>query len=456
MNASDRMPPHDIGAEMRTLGGMLLSGSRYDAVADVAGILRPDDYFRGPHQLIHAAVMRLYEAGEPVDAVTVANDLGKRGELRGELGPPYLHTLIACVPTAANAGYYARIVREKAVLRRLIETGTRIVQFGYSADGDPDEIAARARRELEDASAGAGTARPLRSAREALYDAIDSVQHGEQRGLSLPWRDLTEAISGIAPGQLIFIAARPGIGKSICGMQVAAHVAMELGRPSLLVSMEMTETEIMLRLVSAQARVPLKNLLDHDVPEEDWQRIKDVMEPIAGSKLRIDDVSSCTLARIRSRLREMAREEPAAVLVVDYVGLLEAPAKAENRQNAVAELSRDLKRMAGEFSLPVVALAQLNRSPEHRPDKRPLLSDLRDSGAQEQDADVVILLHREDAYNLESPRAGEIDFIVAKNRTGPRCTVTATFQGHYARVKDMARVVADDENWSASRWAEDA
>jgi replicative DNA helicase len=437
----ERTPPHDLAAEQCALGGMLLSR---DAIGDVMAVIKADDHYRPAHQIVHEAIVRLFEAGEPADPVSVAADLTRRGEIARIQGAPYLHTLIAAVPTAANAGYYARIVREKAILRHLIEAATRIVQIGYSEDGNADEIADRARKEIEDAAASVNPA-ALRSVREVYYGALRDVEDGTERGLPLPWADVTAVLNGLAPGQLVYIAARPGTGKSIAGAMIAADVAMRLKLPALLVSMEMRAEEIMLRLVSATARVPLQGLLSRQVTDSDWDAIARAKEPITESKLVIDDTSKVSVGHIRSRLREMARTEPAAVLVVDYLGLMETRAGAESRNQAVAELSRELKLMAGEFAMPVVVLAQLNRGPEHRPDKRPVLSDLRDSGAQEQDADVVILLHREDAYDPESPRAGEIDFIVAKNRTGPQATIVASFLGHYGCIRDMARA-----EWSPS------
>ena len=440
----ERTPPHDKAAEMATLGGMLLSVA---AIADVAEILRAGDHYTPAHQVIHEVIIALHEAGEPADPVAVAAELAKRGVIGKVGGAPYVHTLIASVPTAANAGYYARIVADLAILRRLIEAGTRVVQLAYSGDGEAAEIAARALAEIEDAAATVSR-HAVRPIRDVVYAALDEAEHGTKRGLSLPWADLDSLLNGISPGQLVYVAARPGVGKSLTGAGIAGHVALGLGLPALLVSMEMRAEDITLRLISAAAKVPLWALTHQQATQDDWERVVKVAEPIASSPLVIDYDPWCSLVSVRSRLREMQRDgAPARVLVVDYLGLMEPPA-AENRQNAVAALSRGLKRIAGEFMIPVIALAQLNRGPELRADHRPLLADLRESGAQEQDADVVILLHREDAYDRESPRAGEIDLIVAKNRTGPMATITAAFQGHYGRIKDMARIGEPEPGWS--------
>lgn len=442
MSDSGRTPPHDLAAEQVTIGGMLLSA---DAITDVTGIITPADHYRGAHQIIHEALLRLAEAGEPTDAVAVGAELTKSGELGRVGGGPYLHDLIASVPTAANAGYYARIVREHAIRRRLIEAGTRTVQMGYEADGDAAEVAARALAEVE---AAAIPARPDRHRDMAalMSDVVGNLEQRTERGLPTGLADLDRVITGLVPGQFTIVAARPSVGKSVLLAGIASHLTMAHGHPVLLVSLEMSADEIALRLISARARVPLHTLLLREVTEPDWDRIGRHYDDLASSPLLIDDTPEAGLAYIRSQLREMARTAPARLLAVDYLGLLSAP-KGERREAEVAALSRGLKLIAREFAIPVVAAAQLNRESERRTDKRPQLSDLRESGAQEQDADVVILLHREDVYEPDSPRAGEIDLIVAKNRQGPKATITAGFQGHYARIVGLAK---EDREWSPS------
>jgi replicative DNA helicase len=432
--AFERTPPHDLGAEQAALGGMLLSA---DAIADVVETIAPRDCYRPAHQIVYEAILDLYGRGEPADPVSVADVLARRGELARVGGAPYLHTLIATVPTAANAGYYARIVRDRAILRRLVEAGTRIVQLGYSADGDAVEaITDRARGEVEDAIA-AHDRTDLRTTEQITWDVLAALEEAEPRGISTGYLDLTAALTGLAPGEFIVIAARPGIGKSVLGMNIAAHVAIRLGLPVLYSSLEMGADELMMRLYSAEARVPLHSILSRSLDDKNLARIMDAQPKIADAPLIIDDTPTQSLSWIRSQLRKYGRTSPPALLVVDYLGLIQAP-KAESRQSAVAAISTDLKAIAREFQIPVVALHQLNRNPETRIDRKPMLADLRDSGQIEADADKVLLLHREDAYDRESPRAGEIDVIVAKQRQGPICTVTLAFQGHYARCMDMA------------------
>jgi len=427
----DLTPPHDLGAEQRTLGGMLQSK---DAIGDVARFLRASQHYRPLHQEIHGAIMHLHDQGDPADVVTVLDLLRKRKVKLDD--PTYLHTLIASVPTAANAGYYARIVRDHWILRELIRAGTQLVQAAHSSDGEPAELAERARQVI-DAAAAPLTESGLRSMDDLMVDVTGSLETEAERGLPTGFADLDALITGLAPGELTLVAARPSVGKSLLVTGFAAHAAIDHGHPVLMVSLEMSAEEITTRLISSYARVPLYSLVHRQLTSRDWDAISRVYAKISSSPLRIDDSSHATLAHIRSRLREMARSEPAELLVVDYLGLLTGQ-KAENRQAEVAALSRGLKLIAREFSIPVVAAAQLNRGPEQRHDHRPMSSDLRESGAQEQDADVIILLHREDAYDRETPRAGEIDFIVDKNRQGPKATITAAFQGHYARIVDMA------------------
>ena len=440
-----RTPPHDIGAEQCALGGMLLSA---DAIADVRPVIRPGDHYRPAHQIVHEAILRLDDAGEPADAVTVADELHRSGELARIGGLSYLHTLIASVPTAANAAWYARIVRQHAICRNAIEAGTRIVQLGYSGSDDAEALAERARAEA-DAILPASAAGGVQDIGELFYEVITSLENAEPRGLPTPWIDINEAIPGMAPGELIVIGASSGTGKSIAGLGITAHAALRLGIPSLICTMEMKRPEVMLRLIAAEAGVSLRNLTRREPSPDDWERIKDVQDRITSAPLVIDDSPGMTVASIRSRLREMARTQPAGLVFVDYLTLLREPEGAENRQNAVSANARALKNLAGEFGIPVVAAAQLNREMERRTDKRPQPSDLRDSAEIEHAASVIILLYREDVHGEETPRAGEIDFIIGKNRNGSPCTVTELFQGHYARVVDMA------PNWSPSKYAED-
>jgi replicative DNA helicase len=744
----ERTPPHDLAAEQCVLGGMMLSK---DAISDVLDVIKAHDYYRPAHQIVHEVILDLYGRGEPADAVTVAAELTRNGDIGRVGGAVYLHTLIASVPTAANAGYYARIVRERAILRRLVEVGTRIVQLGYAGDGDADELVDRAEAEVY----GVTDRRvsedflPLAEIMPGALDEIEAIgsRGGSLAGVPTGFADLDALTNGLHPGQMVVIAARPAMGKALaldtplptptgwttmgevevgeqllgsdgrpvtviaatdtmpgrpcyevvfddqtsivadaehqwvttmaadrvlasavasgrsrpgvpdhlipslaicplgvrttreiaetllagdtgspnhaipvadplelpdrglpvppyvlgtrlacqrhmadtripaqylrasrtqrmallaglldtdgmvnptgsvqltspsawlaadvrelvvslgyrCGfrrsrvaslargfstaytitftttddvfrlsrkrdvhrqrrparpnlsvtarmvvdvreiasvpvrcvqvdapdslylasrsmipthnsalaLDIARAASVKAGITSVLFSLEMSRNEITMRLLSAEARVPLHAMRTGQLSEDDWTRLARRMSEVVDAPLYIDDSPNMSMMEIRSKCRRLKQRHDLKLVIVDYLQLMSSPKRVENRQQEVSELSRSLKLLAKELSVPVVALAQLNRGPELRTDKRPLLADLRESGSIEQDSDVVILLHREDAYEPESPRAGEADLIVAKHRNGPTATVTVAFQGHYSRFVDMAPI----------------
>ena len=435
----ERTPPHDVAAEQCVLGGMLLSK---DAISDVIEVIRPADHYRPAHQIIHEVVLDLYGRGEPADAITVANELTRRGEIARVGGAPYLHTLIASVPTAANAGYYARIVRERAILRRLVEAGTRIVQFGYAGDAEADDLVDRAQAEVY-AITDHRVAEDYHSLADIMPGALDEIEaigsrSGAMTGVPTGFSDLDSLTNGLHPGQMIVIAARPAVGKSTLALDFARAAAIKSGLSTALFSLEMGRNEITMRLLSAEARVSLQTMRTGQMSDDDWARLARRMSEVADAPLYIDDSPNMSMMEIRAKCRRLKQRHDLRMVVIDYLQLMSSPKRVENRQQEVSEMSRSLKLLAKEIDVPVIALSQLNRGPEQRTDKKPLLSDLRESGSIEQDADLVVLLHREDMYERESPRAGEADLIVAKHRNGPTTTVTVAFQGHYSRFVDMA------------------
>jgi replicative DNA helicase len=443
-SAYERTPPQDVVAEQCVLGGMLLSK---DAIADVVEILRPTDFYRPAHTLVYDAVIDLYGRGDPVDAVTVSSEMSATGTLARAGGAPYLATLIGSVPTAANAGYYAKIVAEKAVLRRLVEAGTRIVQLGYAADngsdgvGDVDTAVDRAQAAVYEV-----TERRISEDYQILEDLLQPTlneleaiegHNGTMSGVPTGFTDLDNLTNGLHAGQLIVIAARPAIGKSTLGLDFARSASVKHGLTSCIFSLEMSRSEITMRLLSAEARVGLKNMRSGGLTDQDWDRLGRRMGEVAEAPLFIDDSPHLTMMEIRAKARRLKQRHDLRLIVLDYLQLMSSPRKVESRQQEVSEISRQCKLLAKELEVPVVAISQLNRSSEQRQDKRPMLSDLRESGAIEQDADMVLLLHREDAYDKESARAGEADFIVAKHRNGPTDTITVTSQLHYSRFVDL-------------------
>ena len=437
----ERTPPHDIAAEQCVLGGMLLSK---DAISDVLEVIKPNDHYRPAHQIVHETILDLYGRGEPADAVTVAAELTKRGDIGKVGGAPYLHTLIASVPTAANAGYYARIVRERAILRRLVEVGTRIVQLGYAGDGDADELVDRAQAEIYGVTErrASDDYLPLSEIMPGALVEIESIgsRGGTMTGVPTGFADLDALTNGLHAGQMVVVAARPALGKSTLALDFARAASIKSGLASVIFSLEMSRNEITMRLLSAEARVALHSMRTGQMTDDDWTRLAKRMSEVANAPLFIDDSPNMSMMEIRAKCRRLKQQHDLRLVIIDYLQLMSSPKRVENRQQEVSEMSRSLKLLAKELNVPVIAVAQLNRGPEQRTDKKPMLSDLRESGSIEQDADVVILLHREDAYERESPRAGEADFIVAKHRNGPTATVTVAFQGHYSRFVDMARI----------------
>jgi replicative DNA helicase len=439
-SAFDRTPPQDLEAEQSVLGGMLLSK---DAIADVVEALRGGDFYKPAHQTIYEAILDLYGRGEPADAITLSAELTKRGELGRVGGAPYLHTLISSVPTAANAGYYARIVSERAILRRLVEAGTRITQMGYADTGEVDEVVDRAQAEIYAVTERRSSEdyAPLAEIMEGTLDEIEAIgsRGGTMVGVPTGFTDLDGLTNGLHPGQLVVVAARPGLGKSTLALDFARAASIKSGLTSVIFSLEMTRNEITMRLLSAEARVGLHHMRTGSLGDDDWTKLARKMSEVASAPLFIDDSPNMTMMEIRAKCRRLKQRHDLKLVVVDYLQLMSSGKRVESRQQEVAEFSRALKLLAKELEVPVVALSQLNRGPEQRTDKKPMLSDLRESGSIEQDSDMVILLHREDAYERESPRAGEADFIVAKHRNGPTATITVAFQGHYSRFVDMAQ-----------------
>jgi replicative DNA helicase len=437
-----RQPPQDLAAEQSVLGGMLLSK---DAIADVLERLRPSDFYRPAHQNVYDAILDLYGRGEPADAVTVAAELDRRGLLRRIGGAPYLHTLISTVPTAANAGYYAGIVAEKALLRRLVEAGTRVVQYGYAgAEGaDVAEVVDRAQAEMYEVTERRMSEDfvPLEDLLQPTMDEIDAIASngGMSRGVPTGFTELDELTNGLHPGQMIIVAARPGVGKSTLGLDFMRSCSIKHRFASVIFSLEMSKSEIVMRLLSAEAKIKLGDMRSGRMSDDDWTRLARRMSEISEAPLYIDDSPNLTMMEIRAKARRLKQKSDLRLVVVDYLQLMSSGKKVESRQLEVSEFSRQLKLLAKELEVPVIAISQLNRGPEQRTDKKPMLSDLRESGSLEQDADMVILLNRPDAFDRDDPRGGEADLIVAKHRNGPTKTVTVAHQLHLSRFTNMAR-----------------
>jgi replicative DNA helicase len=428
-----------MAAEQSVLGAMMISK---DAIADVAEVLRGADFYRPSHETIHNAIIDLYGRGEPADMVTVAAELQRKGELQRVGGAPYLHTITSSVPIAANASYYAGIVREKAILRRLVDAGTRIVQFGYAGEGDVDDLVDQAQAEVYQVTDKRNTEdyAPLSEIMDGVLDEIEAIGNRDAGLYGVPtgFADLDDLTNGLHAGQMIIVAARPAVGKSTIALDLCRAASIHNNLTSVFFSLEMTKSEITMRLLSAEAKVPLNHIRNGQLSEDDWTKLARKMGEVSSAPVFIDDSPNMTMMEIRAKARRLKQRHDLRLIVIDYMQLMTSGKKVESRQLEVSEFSRQIKLLAKELEVPIIALSQLNRGPEQRGDKRPMMSDLRESGSLEQDADMVILLHRDDVYEKESTRPGEADLIVAKHRNGPTRDITVAFQGHYSRFVDMA------------------
>ena len=434
-----RTMPHDDVAEQSVLGGMLLSK---DAIADVVESLRASDFYKPAHETIYEAILSLYGHGSPADAITVADELKKRGELTRVGGASYIHTLIASVPTAANAQYYAEIVKEHAIMRRLIEAGTKIAQLGYANETEVDTLVDQAQAEIYAVTDG-NAKEDYVSFSEALEETINEIDANSNRpdgvyGVPTDFIEFDELTGGLHGGQMIVIAARPGVGKSTLALDIARSASIHHQMTTVFFSLEMSRTELAMRILSAEGKISVGRLKKGDLDTEGWTNLATLQGRIDSAPLFIDDSPNMTLMEIRAKCRRLKQRNDLKLVVLDYLQLMSSGKKVESRQQEVSEFSRSLKLLAKELDVPVIALSQLNRGSEQRTDKRPMVSDLRESGSIEQDADMVILLHREDMYNPDSERVGEADMIIAKHRGGPTRTIPLAFSGKYSRFNNMA------------------
>jgi replicative DNA helicase len=426
--------PDLLAAEMAVMGVAIATTEDAEAVSDV---LRAADIFKPAHQVIFAAVQRILGAGEPVSPTTVLSELTRAKDIGYVGGGNYLHDLLATGERWALESN-ARRVTADAVRRRLMQAAGRIAQLAAEPGFDPEWAADEARYLIEAVFEDVATAEPAKSG-ELFDEALSRIENPEQADgmIAPPWDDLRDLIPVLRPGQLITVGARPGVGKSMIAADITRHAGLRMHLPAILFTLEMSREEVTDRLIAAETSVPLSHIQSGDLDRDDWDRVAKARETFADGTFLVDDTPGIGLAHIRSRLRTMARRAPARLAVVDYLQLMKGA--GETREREIAALASGLKAIAREFEIPVVLLAQLNRAPESRSDHRPTKSDLRESGAIENDSDVVILIHRPDMHDPDSNRPGQADLIVDKNRAGPMGTRAVLFQGHYGRFADLSR-----------------
>ena len=439
-----RVPPHSIEAEQAVLGGLMLDNSTWDAVADR---INADEFYRRDHQLIFAAIAELAGRSEPCDAVTLSQFLERRGQGAETGGLGYLGTLASNTPSAANIRAYADIIRERAQLRALIRVGGEIAGSVYENDGRTvselvDEAEQHVFQIAEGSRKGSGFV-PLRDELGALVDRLDMLHQnqGELQGVSTGFKKLDEMTSGLQAGDLIVIAGRPSMGKTTLAINIAENAALNSKKnvSVAIFSMEMSREQLAFRMVSSLGHIDQSKLRRGDFDHgEDWTRITGAINQMRTAPIYIDDGGALTPTEVRARARRLKREHGLGLIVIDYLQLMQVTGTKENRATEISEISRSLKALAKELSVPVIALSQLNRSVEQRNDKKPVMSDLRESGAIEQDADLIMMIYREEVYDPNSTRKGQADVIITKQRNGPVGEVVLTFLGKYTKFTDFA------------------
>ena len=445
-----KVPPHSLEAEQSVLGGLLLDNTAWDKVADV---VTERDFYRQDHRLIFRSIAILAEKDEPLDVITLSTWLKDRDELDNAGGLAYLGTLAKDTPSAANIKAYADIVREKSVLRQLISIGTEISEDAFNAgERESRELLDEAEKKVFEIAEQGNRKTDFHDIKTLLKQTlanIDELSKSDQAitGASTGYNDLDDMTSGLQKGDLIIVAGRPSMGKTTFSMNLAEFIAINDKKPVIIFSMEMPAEQIVLRMFASMGRVPLNDIRTGKIREEDWPRIGMAVKSFGESKIFIDDTAALSPTEMRAKARRLHREHGSiGCIVIDYIQLMQSGAKSDNRAAEVSEISRSLKALAKELECPVIALSQLNRSLEQRPNKRPIMSDLRESGAIEQDADVIMFIYRDEVYNPdEQDNKGRAEVIIGKQRQGAIGKVDLTFTGKYTRFDNyMPDVYAPD------------
>jgi len=438
--ATAPVPPQNLEAEESVLGAMLLSPGAIGAVSE---ILDASDFYRDSHATIYRTSLALYAKGEPVDAITLVDALEERGELDTIGGRVRVHELAALVPATANAAHYARIVRETATLRGLIRVGGEISRLGWERPGETQDLVDRAEQvmfELSQQRVSTEFAHIETLLKESFERITALYEAGaEITGIPSGYRDLDRVTSGFQPGNLIIIAARPSMGKSALALCMAANLGVRHETPVALFTLEMSKAEVTQRLLCSEAKVESQRLRSGRLAADDWPRLVAAGDKLMKSPIYVDDTGSITMMELRSKARRLKSKEPnLGLIVVDYLQLMTSGGSTESRVQEVSQISRQLKVLARDLEIPIIALSQLSRAVEQRHDKRPILSDLRESGSIEQDADIVAFVYRDDYYNEDSDQQGLAELIVAKHRNGPTDAVKLSFLKRYAKFADLA------------------
>jgi replicative DNA helicase len=441
---AQRLPPQNLEAEASVLGAVLLEN---EALNRVIEILQEDDFYRNAHRRIFAAILHLYEHSEPVDLITLSEVLKTRGELDAVGGIEYLNSLVNGVPTAANISYYAKIIKEKAILRKLINRATEIVSQSYSNSGDVDEFIDQAERTIFEISEDRvrPSFYPIKDLIKSSFKTIERLYEKRQliTGVPTGFQRLDELTSGLQPSDLIIIAGRPSMGKTAFALNIAQNASLQAAIPAAIFSLEMSKEQLALRMLCSEAKVDAHRLRGGFLSESDWPKLTRAAGSLSEAPLFIDDTPGLSALEMRAKTRRLKIEHNLGLVIVDYLQLMRGRASADSREQEISDISRSLKALAKELSIPVIALSQLNRRVEDRGDKRPQLSDLRESGAIEQDADVILFLYREEVYNKSEENRGKAELIIGKQRNGPTDKVDLAFLDKYTRFENLSGLKED-------------
>jgi len=440
-----KLPPHSVEAEQSVLGGLLLNNAAWDRIAD---LISESDFYRSDHRLIYRHILKLIEVARPADAITVSESLESTKEIGDVGGLAYIGSLAQNTPSAANIRRYAEIVRERSIMRKLAEPATSIADLAYNPMGREaaqlvDEAESRIFAISEE---GARTRQGFVEMQPVLTEVVERIDllynrenQSDVTGVPTGFSDLDRMTSGFQPGDLVIVAGRPSMGKTALALNMAEHVALDAGLPVGIFSMEMAASQLAMRLLGAIGKLDQHKLRTGRLAEDDWRRLTDAVGRLSEAPIQIDETAALNALELRARARRLHRQYgQLGLIVVDYLQLMSASSRGENRATEISEISRSLKALAKELNVPVVALSQLNRSLEQRPNKRPVMSDLRESGAIEQDADLILFIYRDEVYNPDSPDKGRAEIIIGKQRNGPIGSVMLTFQGEYTRFTNFA------------------
>ncbi len=445
-NFSDRALPHNKEAEQSVLGGAL---SSIDAVGTVCELLKPDDFYFEQNRIIFSTVLELFNENTPIDVVTVSDRLNQHDKLDAIGGIQYLSSLILSVPTTGNIEYYSKIIKDKATLRRLIYSSASILNMAYDEEDLTERIIDAAEQRILDVSSGT-VSNDIEHISDIMMGAYDdmvqnSLTKGTVTGVPTGFNHMDNLTGGLHGGELIIVAGRPGMGKSSFAVNIAEHAAIKENIPVAIFNLEMSKSMIVNRIICSQALVDSQSVRKGDFQPEDWLQICSIVDKLSASPIYIDDSSSITVSEIKAKCRRLKQTKNLGLVVIDYLQLMQGGGKSDNRQQEISNISRSLKVLAKELDIPVIALSQLSRSSEARGDKRPMLSDLRESGAIEQDADLVIFLYRDDYYNEESTEKNIAEINIAKQRSGSTGTFKLGWQGRFTKFVNMEYSVSENQ-----------